>query len=224
MYGWPAVKDDANAEGPLSVSVPGAVAAYELAHRRFGKLPWARLFEPAIRLAREGFLIDWYGTLIFGAFASRLHKNPEAKRVYYREGGAPYRPPTGFEPPERLVQPDLARSLETIARDGAKALYRGDLGAAIVDDIRAVGGILTREDFSTYEAGELAPLALDYRGHRVLTLPGLSGGPTVARTLERLGREGLRRWPRACTGSLERPGPHSASGSPRWPIFRTPRT
>lgn len=204
MYGWPAVKDEANAEGPLSVSVPGAVAAYELAHRRFGKLPWARLFEPAIRLAREGFLIDWYGTLIFGAFASRLHKNAEAKRVYYRQGGAPYRPPTGFEPPERLVQPDLARSLETIAREGARALYRGDLGAAIVDDIRALGGILTGEDFSTYLADELSPLAFDYRGHRVLTLPGLSGGPTVARTLELLGREDLRRWPQLGAESLHR--------------------
>jgi gamma-glutamyltranspeptidase/glutathione hydrolase len=204
MYGWPAVKDDANVEGPLSVSVPGAVAAYELAHRRFGKLPWARLFEPAIRLAREGFIIDWYGTLIFGAFAARLHKNAEAKRAYYREGGAPYRPPTGFEPAERLVQPDLARSLETIARNGAKALYRGDLAAAIVDDIRALGGILAREDLSTYEASELPPLALDYRGHRVLTLPGLSGGPTVARTLERLGREDLRGWPQLGAESLHR--------------------
>ncbi len=204
MYGWPAVKDDANAEGPLSVSVPGAVAAYELAHRRFGKLPWVRLFEPAIRLAREGFLIDWYGTLIFGAFASRLHKNAEAKRVYYREGGAPYRPPTGFEPPERLVQPDLARTLESIARDGAKALYHGDLAAAIVDDIRALGGILTREDFSTYEAAELQPLSLDYRGHQVLTLPGLTGGPTVARTLTILGRDDLRRWPQLGAESLHR--------------------
>src|SRR2546428_12905896 len=162
MYGWPAVKGVGTAEGPLSVSVPGAVAVYELAHSRFGKLPWARLFEPAIRLAREGFLIDWYGTLVFGAFAARLHKNAEAKRVYYRQGGAPYRPPTGFEPPERLVQPDLARSLEAIARDGAKALYRGDLGAAIVEDVRALGAILTREDFSTYEAGELPPLAPGY--------------------------------------------------------------
>src|SRR3982074_3007143 len=142
MYGWPAVKNDANVEGPLSVTVPGAVAAYELAHRRLGKLPWSRLFEPAIRLARDGFLMDWDGTLPFGASAVRLHKNAEAKRVYYRPGGAPYRPPTGFEPPERLVQPDLARSLEAIAREGAKALYRGDLGAAIVDDIRALGGIL----------------------------------------------------------------------------------
>src|SRR5205807_3053622 len=127
MYGWPAVKNDANVEGPLSVTVPGAVAAYELAHRRLGKLPWARLFEPAIRLARDGFAMDWYGTLIFGAYAARLHQNAEAKRVYFREGGAPYRPPTGFEPPERLIQPDLARSLEAIARGGARAFYQGDI-------------------------------------------------------------------------------------------------
>src|SRR5437660_9923093 len=95
MYGWPAVKGDVNIEGPLSVSVPGAVAAYQLAHRRFGKLPWRRLFEPAIRLAADGLVSDWYGTLLFGAYAARLHRNAEAKRVYYRAGGAPYRPQTG---------------------------------------------------------------------------------------------------------------------------------
>ena len=192
MYGWPAVKRDANVEGPLSVTVPGALAAYELAHRRFGRLPWARLFEPAIRLAREGFVMDWYGTLIFGAYAARLHRNAEAKRVYFRDGGAPYRPPTGFEAPERLSQPDLARSLETVARNGAVALYRGDLGAAIVDDVRAQGGILAREDLSTYAAREDPPLAIDYRGMRVLTLGGLTGGPTVAGALARLEREDLR--------------------------------
>ena len=191
MYGWPAVKNDANVEGPLSVTVPGAVAAYELAHRRLGKLPWARLFEPAIRLARDGFFMDWYGTLIFGSYAARLHRNAEARRVYYREGGAPYRPPTGFDPPERLFQPGLAHSLEVIARDGAKALYQGELAAAIADDIRALGGILSVEDFAAYEAGEPPPLTLHYRAHRVIALPGLTGGPTVARALGLLAREDL---------------------------------
>ncbi|MDQ2913543.1 MAG: gamma-glutamyltransferase [Chloroflexota bacterium] len=204
MYGWPAVKNEANVEGPLSVSVPGAVAAYELAHSRLGKLPWARLFDPAIRLAREGFVIDWYSTLVFGTYAARLHKNPEAKRVYYREGGAPYRPPTGFEPPERLLQPDLARSLEAIARDGAKAFYQGELAAAIADDIRARGGILSRDDFAAYEAGEPPPLTLHYRAHRVITLPGLTGGPTVARALGLLAREDLPKHRQLGAESLHR--------------------
>ena len=204
MYGWPSVRNEANVEGPLSVTVPGALAAYELAHRRFGKLPWARIFEPAIRLARDGFVMDWYGTLIFGTYAARLHKNAEAKRVYYRAGGAPYRPPTGFEPPERMVQSDLARSLELVARDGAKALYEGELGRAIVEDVRDLGGILARDDFTSYEAGEPPPHAVDYRGHRVLTLPGLTGGPTAARALELLSREDLRRYPQLGADSLHR--------------------
>jgi gamma-glutamyltranspeptidase/glutathione hydrolase len=204
MYGWPAVKNDANVEGPLSVTVPGAVAAYELAHRRLGKLPWARLFEPAIRLARDGFLMDWYGTLTFGTSAARLHKNAEAKRVYYLEGGAPYRPATGFEPPDRLVQTDLARSLESIARGGAQVLYQGELAAAIADDIRALGGILSREDFAAYEPGAPPPQTVDYRGHRVVTLPGLTGGPTVARVLGLLDRDDLRKHRQLGAESLHR--------------------
>lgn len=204
MYGWPAVKNEANVEGPLSVCVPGAVAAYELAHRRLGELPWARLFEPAIRLARDGFVMDWYGTLIFGTYAVRLHKNAEAKRVYYREGGAPLRPPTGFEPPDRLVQPDLARSLEALARGGADAFYRGELASAIADDIRAQGGILSREDFAAYEAGSPPPQSLDYRAYRVITLPGLTGGPTVARALGLLEGEDLRTHRQLGAASLHR--------------------
>jgi gamma-glutamyltranspeptidase/glutathione hydrolase len=204
MYGWPAVKNDANVEGPLSVTVPGAVAAYELAHRRHGKLPWSRLFEPAIRLARDGFVMDWYGTLVFGTSAVRLHKNAEAKSVYYRQSGAPYRPPTGFEPADRLFQPDLARSLEAVARGGAKVLYQGELAAAIADDIRALGGILSREDFAAYEAGAPPPQTVDYRGHRLVTLPGLAGGPTLARALGILDREDLRRHRQLGAESLHR--------------------
>ena len=202
MYGWPAVKGDVNIEGPLSVSVPGAVAAYQLAHRRFGKLPWRRLFEPAIRLAADGLVSDWYGTLLFGAYAARLHRNAEAKRVYYRAGGAPYRPQTGFEAPELIRQPELARSLELVAERGAEVLYRGELAAAIVDDVRNAGGILARDDLATYRARELPPIVVDYRGHRVLTLPGLTGGPTVARALELLARVDLGSCPQLSAGSL----------------------
>jgi gamma-glutamyltranspeptidase/glutathione hydrolase len=162
------------------------------------------LFEPAIRLARDGMVMDWYGTLVFGTSAVRLHKNAEAKRVYYRPGGAPYRQPTGFEPADRLIQPELARSLEAIARGGANVLYHGELAAAIADDIRSLGGILSREDFAVYEAGAPPPSVLEYRGHRVVTLPGLTGGPTVARALGLLDREDLRRHSQLGAASLHR--------------------
>lgn len=202
MYHWPSVKDEANDEGPRSVSVPGAVAAYELAHQRFGKLPWRRLIEPAIRLARDGFPIDWYGTLVFASDAARLHRDPEARRVFFHGTGAPYRPATGAEAPEQLAQPELAGSLELIAREGARTLYRGELATAIVDHIRSQGGILSRDDFSTYAPGEMPPLEFDYRGHRVLTLPGLSGGPTIARALKLLAAENLRSHPQLGSESL----------------------
>lgn len=193
MYRWPSVKDEANDEGPLSVSVPGAVAAYELAHRRLGRMPWSRLLEPAIRIARDGFAMDWYGTLVFASDAARLLRDPEARRIYYHPNGAPYAPASGTVAADRLAQPDLARSLELIAREGAETLYRGELASAIVEHIRAEGGILVADDLSTYTAVELPPLGFDYRGHRALTLPGLTGGPTVARALELLDQVDLHR-------------------------------
>src|SRR5256886_13738743 len=137
--------------------------------------------------------MGWCGTLVVGGSAFPLHKNAGAKGVSYRPGGAPYRPPGGFEPADRLMQPDLARSLEAIARGGAEVLYRGELAAAIADDIRALGGILSREDFAAYEAGAPPPNTIEYRGHRMVTLPGLTGGPTVARALGLLEREDLRK-------------------------------
>src|SRR3989441_529555 len=139
-------------------------------------------------------------------------------------GGAPYRPPTGFEAPELIRQPELARSLELVAERGADVLYRGELAAAIVDDVRNAGGILAREDLATYRARELPPIAIDYRDHRVLTLPGLTGGPTVARALELLARADLASCPQLSAGSLpEIPlAPRGActaglSSAPAWP-------
>ena len=183
MYAWPAVTDNANIEGPLSVGVPGQPAALCLALERYGRLPRDRVMEPAIRLAREGFEMDWYVSLSLAMYHERLHKAGDAAGIFYRKSGAPLRPPIGTEPSDRLVQPDLARSLEAIARDGPRVLYEGDLGKAIVDGVRASGGILAMDDLRGYAAVEEAPLTTMYHGTRVHTLPGLSGGPTVAHAL-----------------------------------------
>ena len=182
MYLWPAVKDGANIDGATSVTVPGQAAALCLALERYGSLPRARVMEPAIRLARDGFEIDWYVALSFAMYAERLWKAGDAKRIFFRPSGAPLRPPIGTEPSDRVVQTDLARTLERIAREGPDVLYRGEIAEAIVRDVQANGGVLGADDLANYERAG-APLQTMYRGHRVITLDGLSGGPTVARAL-----------------------------------------
>jgi gamma-glutamyltranspeptidase/glutathione hydrolase len=183
MYGWPAVKDSANIEGPLSVGVPGQVAALCRALDRYGTMPRSRVMEPAIRVARDGFEVDWYVSLSLAMYHERLSKAGDGKRIFFRPSGAPLRPPIGTEPSDKLVQSELATALEAISRDGPRVLYEGELGRAIVAGIRAGGGILAHDDLRGYEPSEAAPLATMYRGHELLTLPGLTGGPTVARAL-----------------------------------------
>src|SRR5690242_12436047 len=142
MYAWPAVKDNANIEGPLSVGVPGQPAALCLALERYGRLPRDRVMAPAIRIAREGFEVDWYVSLSLAMYHERLHKAGDAGGIFFRSSGAPLRPPIGTEPSDKLVQTDLARSLEAVAREGPRVLYEGELGRAIVDGVRACGGVL----------------------------------------------------------------------------------
>lgn len=183
MYAWPAVKGNENIEGPRSVGVPGHVLALAQALERHGTMPLARVLEPALRLARDGFEVDWYVSLSLAMYHERLHRAGDGGRIFFRPSGAPLRPPIGTEPSDRLVQRDLARSLETIAREGPRALYEGDLAAAIVDGVRDAGGVLALDDLRAHAADVAPPLETTYRGHRVLTLPGLTGGPTVARAL-----------------------------------------
>jgi gamma-glutamyltranspeptidase/glutathione hydrolase len=183
MYAWPAVKDGANIEGPLSVGVPGQVAALCHALDRHGTMPRSRVMEPAIDIARDGFEVDWYVSLSLAMYHERLSKAGDAKRIFFRPSGAPLRPPIGTEPSDKLVQRDLANALEAIARDGPRVLYEGELGSAIAAGVRAGGGILAEDDLRGYAPSEAVPLATMYHGHQLLTLPGLTGGPTVARAL-----------------------------------------
>src|SRR5437588_348136 len=110
-----------------------------------------------VSLARQGIVADWYLALTAAKFQEELSAFPEAARTYLRDGRWVYRPP-GMEPGDRIRSPDLARSLELLARDGAAAFYKGPLGQALAAEMRAHGGFLTAEDLANYAVRLTPPL------------------------------------------------------------------
>ncbi len=177
---WPGVLDDANLIGWSSMSIPGAVAGLALLHERHGRMPWRELVEPAVELARRGSRLTWFDLLQMGRHAAAGQRRAELGRVYYADGGPP-RADVGEQP--LLVQPDLADSLDAIAREGPDALYRGDLAKAIVDDCVANGGALRRDDLAQYRAWAMEPLETAYRDATVVTPGPGCAGPTTIGTL-----------------------------------------
>lgn len=192
MYGWPAVEGDANNVGYRSVGVPGMVAAMELALERYGTIGLERAVRPAVALAREGLPVDIFLTLTLGQYADRLWEYPESKRTFYKEGGLPLHPPTPLEGGgDRLVQADLARTLDAIGSGGSAAFYRGPIARTLVDDVRANGGILELDELAEYEAREIPPLVTEHRGHHVATNPECGGGITAVEMLNLLASSDL---------------------------------
>jgi gamma-glutamyltranspeptidase / glutathione hydrolase len=181
LFAWPRVQDDANVAGPRAVAVPGSVAGLTLALERFGTMELADVMRPAIALARDGFVHDWYQALITARYLEELSAFPESARVYLRGRGI-YRPPL-LEPGDRATYPDLARTLELIARDGADAFYRGPIAQAIDDHMRATGGLLTRADLAHYAARVDTPLWGRYRDLDLAWSAGATGGVTALEIL-----------------------------------------
>lgn len=159
---------------PLSVGVPGVVRALALAHRKHGKLPWARLFERAIALAENGFTVSpRLETLLRAQKASSF--NAAARKLYFDDAGNPR--PAGFT----LANPAYAATLRLLADDGVAAFYSGTLPQAISE---AVSGALTPEDFAAYEARERAPVCPPFRDYLICSMgPPSSGGVTVGMVL-----------------------------------------
>lgn len=180
-FGWRAVRDDANIHGPLAIAVPGVVAGLTTALARFGTRPLAELLQPAIRLAREGFPVSWHTSLEMAQDAALLTRYPTTRAIFTRDG-LPYPVFTGLAP-TILQQPDLARSLEAIARGGAEVFYRGELGRTIVEGLRSLGAIISEDDFARYEVRVTPPLWGTYRDRRIATAPVPSGGPTLLESL-----------------------------------------
>ncbi|MFO1067491.1 MAG: gamma-glutamyltransferase [Geminicoccaceae bacterium] len=185
LFGWPAVLDDRNVSGPLSIAVPGSVDGLGLALEQFGTRPLAAILEPAIALADKGLPIDWFSALLASTGASGLRRFPASAAVWLPGGLPPVPDSTGAA--TWLPLPGLAGTLRTLAREGRRAFYEGALARGIAADVQALGGRLAADDLAGYRARIVDPLQIAYRDHRVLAMPGLYAGRTLARSLELLG-------------------------------------
>jgi gamma-glutamyltranspeptidase/glutathione hydrolase len=182
------VKDDANDRGYRAVAVPGNVALLCAAHRRLGQLPLAAVLEPAIGIAEDGFVPDWFTTLHIGNAMPDLARSPAAAAVFLPGGF----PPRFNDDPPKLRQADLGRTLRLIVRDSAGGFYRGEVAEAIEADFRAHGGLITRDDLAAYEARVVAPFRGRYRDLEVLIPRMPCGATTALETLNIMDRFNLR--------------------------------
>lgn len=183
LYGFPPTRGDRAETGPLSVLVPTAPAALVEIHRRFGRLPFAAVVEPAVRLAEEGFVPDWVFAVHAAAGYRRLRLSPAAFALYTRGDGIPF-VPLGEE--DRLWNPELARSLRVLAEEGPEPFYRGPIARRLLGAVNEAGGILSESDFEAPAVREVPPLDVGFRDVTAVTLPGNSGGPTLAAALSHL--------------------------------------
>ncbi|MCX7962376.1 MAG: gamma-glutamyltransferase [Burkholderiales bacterium] len=181
-HGRPLAFAQARASG-ASVGVPGVLRMLELAHRRHGRLPWSRLFAPAIRLAEEGFAVS---PRLFRALEREpsLRADPDAGALYYDAYGRPRAIGS------RIANPTYAATLRRIARDGADAFYRGEIAADLVRAVqsRARPGDMTLDDLARYRALERAPVCFPYRSYRVCSMGPPAGGVAVLQILGILAR------------------------------------
>ncbi len=186
--GQPMDRYEAMASG-LAVGTPGALRALELAHRLHGRLPWARLFVPAIRLATEGFAMPRRLNLLLSREAF-LAKDGGARALYYDGSGRPL--PVGT----RIVNASYAGTLAAIAAGGADAFYRGTIASDIVAAVKyhVRPGDLSIEDLERYQAKEREPVCGAYRDRRICGMgPPSSGGVSVLGLLGLLERAGFER-------------------------------
>src|SRR5499427_8397446 len=155
--------------GWRAAGVPGSVRGFELALKKYGTKPWAELLQPAIHLASSGFPISYPQMRSFKANADGLSQFPESKRIFLK-GGAFY------DWNETFRQPELARTLERIARHGAKEFYEGQTAQILAREMEKNGGLITLDDLREYQAVERKPLEGDYKGYHIITSPPPSSG------------------------------------------------
>jgi gamma-glutamyltranspeptidase/glutathione hydrolase len=159
------------AAGYLAPGVPGSVRGLAMAHARFGKLPWKDVVMPGVLLAEQGFAMS-------AALARGLNREVAGPMAKFPASVAAYGKPGGGEwkAGERLVLKDLGKTLRAIAEEGPDAFYTGWIADAIAADMKANGGLITKEDLAQYQAKERVPVRGTYKGFEIVSMPPVSSG------------------------------------------------
>jgi gamma-glutamyltranspeptidase / glutathione hydrolase len=172
----------------LGVGVPGTVMGLDTALAKYGTMSLRQVIAPAIKLARDGYVLQQGDVDILDDSAADFAKYPNVAAIFLNRG-KPY------VAGERLVQKQLARTLEQIADGGTDAFYRGPIARAVVEASRANGGILSLKDFARYTVQWDKPIRCGYHGYTILSAPPpSSGGTTLCEILQIIGPYPLARW------------------------------
>ncbi len=155
--------------GWRAVGVPGTVRGLELALKKYGSKSWSELLQPAIHLASAGFPISYSQMRSFHYAADMLSQFPDSKRIFLKDGNF-------YDWNENFQQPELARTLERIAHNGAKEFYEGETARILASQMEKNGGLITLEDLREYQSVERKPLEGDYKGYHIITSPPPSSG------------------------------------------------
>lgn len=169
---------DASLYGYLAARVPGTVKGLDYALEKYGTMKREQVMAPAIKLARDGFILTRADTDVMDTTTARFKQDPEAARIFLKPDGS------AFQPGDRLIQTDLANTLERIAKEGPSAFYEGEIPQLVEKASQAGGGKLTAKDFADYTIAEVAPVTCTYRGYEFISAPPpSSGGVTICQTL-----------------------------------------
>lgn len=155
--------------GALSMGVPGEIAGLHEAWLQHGRLNWRTLFQPAIKLARDGFVVAPYLASSIAKCAKKIMNDPGLQQVFAPNGRL-------LQAGDRCSNLELAQSLEAVAEQGPQAFYNGTVGEKLVKDVRDAGGILTMEDLKNYKVDIMDALAANSTGYTIYGMPPPSSG------------------------------------------------
>lgn len=163
--------------GYLAAAIPGTVLGLNTALEKYGTLSLREVMQPAIKLAKKGYVLEPGDIELLNYGIESFKTQPNVAAIFLKHG-SPY------QAGDRLIQKDLAQTLETIAQQGNSAFYEGSIADKIITASQQHGGVFTKQDFKDYNVVETPPISCNYRGYHILTSPPPASGATICETLK----------------------------------------